>query len=712
MSQTTDTNSPEGYAELTRRAYLFLEKHEGRASEAALIQGVFGVRGTTKSLELWSGILGKVLNDPERFQHLPGGEWVLRSHTDTTQPLQRLEYVVIDTETTGLHPHRCRMIEVAAVKLRNGQQVDTFQSLINPQRRIPGFITTLTGINNQMTASAPTFAGVANNFMEFLGNAIVVGHNVLFDLRFLNYELGLLHRPALVNEAIDTISLSLRLFPGIRRPNLDRLAEMTGVNIKNRHRAFGDATTTAEAFMKLLEIAALNGFETLDDLRTGRVRQAEISMPETPPKKEVPSLFESEMLEERPDRIKVTRPHWKQPYEDASSLTNRATAHARDVLSRELIRDLPDKPGVYLMKDLDDGVIYVGKAKNLYARVSSYYSEPLGYTRKMDGLVEAIKRIDHIVTGSELEALLLESRLIKKYKPRYNSQLRNYESYPFIKIDLSQRFPRVQSCREILDDGARYFGPFQSRRAVDTTIRVIEQMFTVRDCTRNFETEYLAKRRQPRPACMRLYTNRCPGPCVGNHSDHEHEEYLKVIDEVVNFLSGEKEAVLDVIWKRINRAVAERDFEKAAAMRDALAQTQQVIASQKYLARAVEGNHALLCLPSSTENCLEILCIFSGRLGKQLKLSRTDSPQQTAAKLQQTWLDLEEWEARLAASQPGWGKKGGRVIGQEAVDEINIISRWIYQHSDDPGIISIPRDNTHNSTFWQEISTRIYNSFK
>jgi len=704
MTEAIETSQPNNYSELARRAYLFLEKLGGRASEEALIQGVFGVRG---KLEIWGGILRQVLTDENLFQRLPGGDWVLRTHTDPKLALHQLEYVVIDTETTGLNPHRSRMIEIAAIKLRGGQQVGTFQSLLNPHRRIPGFISKMTGISDEMTAAAPGFGKVVDRLMEFVGTAIIVGHNITFDMRFLNHELGLLRRPSLVNETVDTIGLAVRLFPGLKRPNLDRLAGLLGIPAKNRHRAYGDASITSDAFLKLLDIAGQHGFNTLEDLRNGRVKQASLPIPQTDNRIEIKpeqSLFESETLE-RPERIRTIRRNFWQ--EETESLTNRATAHARDILSRDLLQNLPEKPGVYLMKEASGKIIYVGKAKNLRERVSSYYSQPLGYTRKMDGLIESIAQIDHIETGSELEALLLESRLIKKYQPRYNTLLRNYEAYPFIKIDIGLRFPRVQACREILDDGARYFGPFKSLRSVEATINVIEQMFPVRNCTRSFEPETLARQKKAKPPCLRLHTNRCPGPCTGAHFDQEHAEYMKIVEDVINFLSGEKEAVLDEIWRRINRAIGDRNFEKAAGLRDALAQVQRIIASQEYLARAVESNHMLICLPSTEKNIVEVLCIFSGRLGRQVQLCAGDELPIQVQQLHQTWQELTEQEAHLAATQPGWGKKGGRVIGQDAVDEINIISRWIYAHSGDPGLISVPRDNTFNEEFWRKIIGQI-----
>jgi DNA polymerase-3 subunit epsilon len=693
-------NPSDKYFALAERAQFYLEQVGGRATEEALIFKVFNVRGKP---EIWGGILTQALRHSDRFRRLPSGEWVLTNHGEATQPLLNLEYVVLDCETTGLHPQRNRMIEIAAIRLRGGQKVDTFQSLINPRRRIPDYIAKLTGIDNALTNPAPTFNRISDKLLDFIGNSIIVGHNVLFDMRFLNYELYRLQRPSLANETLDTITLAVRLFPGIRRPNLDRLAQFLGIQVSNRHRAYGDASITATAFIKLLETAGTQGFSTLEDLRRGKPKtQAKLFALEKelePPVETKPSLFEIETpAQEKAEEIQTERPvHISNPKRtradaEIQSLTNRATARVGDVLSPEvkgMIKNLPEKPGVYLMKEASGKIIYVGKAINLRKRVKQYYSEPLGYTRKMEGLAEAIRQIDHTETGSELEALLLESKLIKQYLPRYNTLLRNYESYPFIKISLHERFPRIIASREVMDDGARYFGPFQNRRAVDSTIDIIEQLFPVRNCMRKFEPEVLARKRKHEPPCLRFHTKRCPGPCTGKHSDPDHAEYMQTIDEVINFLSGGKEAVLDHIWARLRRSVEQRDFENAARLRDVLHQVERIVASQEFLAAAVEGNNLLICLPSALKQAGEILCIYQGRLGKQIRLT-LDTPLENIAKiLHNTWQTLAEKEAHLAANQPAWGKKGGRVIGQEAVDEINIIARWVYKHHTDPAIVRL-----------------------
>lgn len=720
----TDNSEAGDYQHLARRAYLYLEQHGGRAREEVLVQVVFGVRGKP---DVWGAILARVLNDPQKFRRLNSGEWCLAQQAGATHPLTELDYVVLDTETTGLHPERNRLIEIAAIRVVKGRRVATFQTLINPHRWIPGYISKLTNINNEMTATAPGFGQIVDQLLDFLGQSILVGHNIPFDLRFLDYELRRLGRPALLNETIDTISLAVRLHPGLRRPNLDKLAGMLNLPAQNRHRAFGDASLTTDAFLLLLEKAAQQGYKTLTDLRAGRPRLTtppvlaplpEEAVKETAPLAQQLSLFEggqseviagervvqSESYEiSRPDRIRLKRYWYRDP---TAGLTNRATAHARDVLSRKHLEGLPHKPGVYLMKDTDDKVIYVGKAKDLKDRVSSYYSEPLGYTRKMDGLVEAIDRIDHIVTGSELEALLLESKLIKKYRPPYNTQLRNYEAYPFIKIDLTQRFPRVYSVRNVADDGARYFGPFRNQRAVDATLEVIEQLFPVRNCTRSFEPPLPGKRKRQLPSCLRLSMGRCPGPCIkGQDGDEQHTEYLKIIEEVISFLSGEKENMLDTLWAKLNRAVKNHEFEKAASLRDAVAQVEKIVSSQQFLAAAVEGNNVIICLPSAETGHAELLLIYQGRLGRQVRVALEGTAPETVQTLSASWQHLEATEKELAGQLAGWGKHGGRVIGQEAVDEINIISRWLYAHRSHQAVIALPAQP--DETFWQQVCTEL-----
>ena len=252
-----------------------------------------------------------------------------------------------------------------------------------------------------------------------------MGHNIGFDLNFLNYEADRLDLPSsFALTGIDTITLARRYLTGLRRMRLDAVAAALHVPTPTRHRALADAQITARVFALLLIRAREEGCETLADLY--RVLDGV-----------APARSGVDPDSARPTGRMYFNPAWR--------------------------RRFPDAPGVYLMKDEAGTVIYVGKAKCLRERLASYYSQPLGYTRKMDGLLQSVREIETRTLGSELEALLVESRLIKELQPRYNVQLRNFEQYPFIKVDVQHPYPRFYASREVSADGARYFRPLSQR---------------------------------------------------------------------------------------------------------------------------------------------------------------------------------------------------------------------------------------------------------
>src|SRR5207247_8523838 len=257
-------------------------------------------------------------------------------------------------------------------------------------------------------------------------------------------------------------------------------------------------------------------------------------------------------------------------------------------------RDFPSRPGVYLMKDSYGQVIYVGKAKCLKDRLASYYNQPLGYTRKMDGLLQNVKEIETRVLGSELEALLVESQLIKALQPAYNVQLRNYEAYPFIKIDIQHPFSRVYATREVAADGARYFGPFRSRHMVDLTVDLVQKVFPVRTCIRA-----LPPQAKPSEPCLRLHLNRCPGPCRGGV---DPMEYAKVIEEVCASLGGEREDLLDRLRRQMLEASQQMNYERAAWLRDTIRSADEVLIGQRLITGAVEANMLFFDYAYAPEN--------------------------------------------------------------------------------------------------------------
>src|SRR3989440_5986216 len=654
---------------LLRRAHELLESIGRPTAEDLLIQHLFGVsEGSTGRPAVWTMLLRQTLQSSSLFEQADEQHWSLSAWRSTQLSLDEVEFVVLDTETTGLRPGPNRVIEIAGIRMRAGEVIDSFQSLVNPNRRLPPFIVQFTGITQEMVARAPGAEQIFPDFLQFIEGAILVGHNIGFDIGFLSYEAQLLGY-AFPIDGLDTISLARRFLPGLRRFKLDAVAGHLKIPAANRHRALGDAKVTAAIFMKLLNLAQQEGIQTLGNLHrrlqlpvawSGDITDASLS-------KQVEYLrvdgkLSSKSITSRPTGSLLLNPAWK--------------------------REFPNKPGVYLMREASGQVIYVGKAKCLKDRLASYYSHPLGYTRKMDGLLQNVKEIETIVLGSELEALLMESQLIKQLQPTYNVQLRNYDLYPFIKIDVQHPFPRVYSSREVASDGARYFGPFRSRRMVDLTIDLIQKVFPVRTCTRS-----LPPQAKPSDPCLRLHLDRCPGPCRGGV---DPLEYARVIEQVCAFLGGEREDLLDRMRRQMLEAAQQLNFERAAWLRDTIRSADEVLIGQRLITGAVEANNLFIVYPSAKEGHNELFLIRHGRLLEQ----RCIPHEPEAMKL--TVRELLKLAASLG-EQPS-------LVGKAEVDQINIISRWIHRHSDDraffplqPALTDIDEAHRLAQHIWLEV---------
>ncbi|GCF10108.1 exonuclease domain-containing protein [Dictyobacter arantiisoli] len=627
---------------LVRRAHDLLETMGKPVTEEALIRHLFGADGNQ---HLWRVLLRQTLRSSTLFvEHVDNEiseekQWSLTAWQHTRRTLDQVEFVVIDTETTGLRPGIDRVIEVAAVRVRGGKIIDSYQSLLNPHRHLPPFIERFTGITQAMVSEAPDAAQIMPVLLDFIDGAPLVGHNVGFDLNFLSAEADLLDLSFQV-KGFDTIPLARRFLPGLKRFKLDMVAAYLQIQTHNRHRAFGDAEVTAEVFNRILALAQQQGIVTLGHLQrriqlpvawSGDIEQATL-------KEQQQARSDIGMNTQaivRPNGNLFLNPAWK--------------------------RDFPTRPGVYLMKDARGQVIYVGKAKSLKDRLSSYYSQPLGYTRKMDGLLQSVKEIETRVLSSELEALLVESRLIKELQPVYNVQLRNYELYPFIKIDVQHDFPRVYATREVAADGARYFGPFRSRRMVDLTIELIQKIFPVRTCTRS-----LPPSAKPSDPCLRFHLGRCSAPCRGGA---DMEEYQRLITQICAFLGGESEDLLERLRRQMQEAAQNLNFERAAWLRDAIRSTDEVLIGQRLITGAVEANNLFIIYPSALEDCNEIFLIRHGRLVEQRSVYHDPLLMQEAIN------SLLQRAARSGMPPT--------VVGKAEVDQINIISRWIHYHSQD-----------------------------
>lgn len=272
------------------------------------------------------------------------------------------------------------------------------------------------------------------------------------------------------------------------------------------------------------------------------------------------------------------------------------------------LKKLPAQPGVYLMKDKFDNIIYVGKAVSLKNRVRQYFQSSKNHPSKVKSMVKNIYKFEYIITDSELEALILECNLIKQYRPKYNVLLRDDKTYPYIKVTTNEDFPRVLKVRRVLKDKARYFGPYTNTTAVNDTLEIIRNTYPIRTCNIDIEK---AIRNNVRP-CLNLHIKKCVGPCTGNVSK---EEYNKMIEEIILFLSGKEEKLIEILTEKMNKYAKEFNFEDAAIYRDKIRSLEEMMQKQKIDATTSDLNQDVIAMARAhDEACVQVFFIRNGKI--------------------------------------------------------------------------------------------------
>jgi len=321
---------------------------------------------------------------------------------------------------------------------------------------------------------------------------------------------------------------------------------------------------------------------------------------------------------------------------------------------------LPAKPGVYLFKDKDSKVIYVGKAANLKSRVRSYFGTPSNLPSKTQRLVSNIQDLELVVTGSEQEALILECDMIKKHTPRYNASLKDNKTFPYLKVDISEDWPGVRITRRVQKDGARYFGPFASAGSVRKTLRLIKKIFPYRSCSKRID----GKDKRP---CLDYYIHQCLGPCIGAV---EKDEYREVINQVILFLQGKQELILRELSAKMKAAAQQLQFERAALLRDQIDAIEKVIEGQR-IAITLQGEKDIIGL--AQDETLAYVQLFSIRNNKLvgqdhfiMEGTQGDSPGQIMTSF------VKQYYASASYIPP-------LILLQHPVDEPAVISAWLAQ---------------------------------
>lgn len=433
-----------------------------------------------------------------------------RSLDDLGTPLAETTFCILDVETTGTSAHTDLICEIGAVKVRGGEVLGTFQTLVNPGRAIPPRISVITGLTDAIVAPAPRIEQVLGPLRRFLGDAVFVAHNAAFDLGFVRAAFERAGYDDYRPTVIDTLALARRLVRSeVRDCRLGTLAERFSLTHRPSHRALDDALATCDLLHLLIERAAGWGVMGLDDL----------------------------------------------------AAVCRLTGHPQ-AGKLSLTNDLPRSPGVYLMTDAIGEITYVGKATNLRQRVRSYFG---GDERRTVGpMLRDLHRIDHIPTTDTIEAEVLEQRLITALAPRYNRAGRRRRRPVHVRLDTAQDWPRLSVVADP-DGPGMHLGPLSGRRVAEQVVEALHDAFPIRRCSTRIGPRFVPD--PDRPVCTPAQLGVAPCPCTGAADRTRHDDAVRSVARVID---GQLDEVIAVLERRMGTLAIAQRYEEAAAARDRL----------------------------------------------------------------------------------------------------------------------------------------------
>jgi len=514
-------------------------------------------------------------------------------------PLAEVTFVVVDLETTGGSPTGAHITEVGAVKIRGGEVIGEFQTLVNPAEPIPAFISVLTGITDQMVADSPRIDSVLPAFLEFARHSVLVAHNAPFDISFLKAAATLTGHSWPSFRVVDTAHLARQLISKDEAPNrkLSTLARLFGAATTPDHRALHDARATVDVLHGLLSRVGSLGVVTLEELST----------------------FSSRI----------------------------SSAQRR---KRHLAQGLPSAPGVYLFKDTAGRVLYVGTSQNIQQRVRTYFTASEQRTR-MAEMVAIAASVTPVVCETTLEAQVRELRLIAEHKPRYNRRSLNPERAPWVKLTI-EAFPRLSIVREVKADGARYFGPFNSRLGAESAIAAVHEVLPLRQCTKRLSTS------GRHADCALAEMGRCGAPCTGGQSV---EDYALVVERVAQMIGGDSREVVAALRRRMSSLSGQERFEDAGAVRDRLGHLVRAAARAQRIAPLANSAEIVAARPTA-HGGWEIICVRFGRLAGTTMTPRGGDPR--------LFIEALAVSAEIVGPSPG-------PAASASAEETEKILRWL-----------------------------------
>lgn len=521
-------------------------------------------------------------------------------------------FVVVDVETTGAHPENNRITDIACITMQNAEIISSYNSLVNPHQFIPPFIVNMTGITNEMAFKAPEPELVFEQVYKrlYTGNSIFVAHNVRFDWLFVYHSLlreG--YNPSEL-PLLCTLKLARRLLPKTLKKNVGSLANYFDIKIKNRHRAYGDAEATAFVLNELFDLAeSEHGIDTLEELLQ----------------------FQNKL-------IKNFKP---------------VPAALKRV--EEKLAILPESPGVYYYLGKKNEVLYVGKAKVLKDRVKSYFSLGELPSKKISDLVKKIYDIHWVTTDTELEALLLESKEIKKHKPEFNTVDKRFRRYPFIKIDNSSEYPIITVTRQLDETDSEYFGPFRSITTVNEILETIDKKFKVRKCEKDIKSN------DSKP-CFYYHIDRCIAPCSEFGSK---EDYLAELEKVRYFLGAYSDGLIKQLETKMQNLSDNFNFESAALVRNQIAELRKILHRNQNVATSVNNNNLMVLIPCEDKaKTTDIYFIKSGKFISYYNIAWKTKRKDFYKQIHEVYFN---------------GAIQTSAYSIEDIDELRIVTQWIYR---------------------------------
>jgi DNA polymerase-3 subunit epsilon len=590
-----------------QKLYQFLCSRPAGADAEELVGLLFAGAGSDP--ELGARIVAQMLgNDPNFVFDSETAQWRLQQSDRLRVPLSEAEFTVVDLETTGGQCGPGNIIEIGAYRMVGRRLMESFQTLVRPQGGfVPRFITGLTSITTEMVREAPPIEQVLPKFREFMGNRVMVAHNAAFDFGFLNFEFRRIFGIGLANPVLCTLRMSRRFMPSLKRRRLDLLAGHFGLSLEGRHRGLGDARMAAEILSIFLEIAEKMGITRLDRLLDDHHR---------------------------------------------GIAGRRIERH----VTPEEIAAIPLAPGVYLMRNERGDLLYIGKARRLRERVSSYFSASV--SAKTADLVSHVYKIETRVARSPLEAALDEARLIRELKPPFNRMLKSVAPAYFIKLDMMDEFPRVtMSPKMTTRRGVMHLGPFIGRRGIEHSIRALSRILGLRTCGGKLNPS------EDFSPCIYGQMGRCTAPC---NISIDTDAYGERVRRAVVFLRGRSGPLLGELARARDQAAAALRYEEAGRFRRDLESLTTLAHRASRLSQVVTENNLAIVTGENNDRAAHV--VLAGRLAMTRHLADSGAAFEVAAFV------AENYE-----------RFNLKPVERGELETMSIVARWLRERSSDEG---------------------------